>query len=147
MGDYRRNPFYFEITIAVLWASTLMDNHVPLSLYDPITKPNVDLFWEGYYMINVKQNDYVKVYCLYLLLIQYQETRSPPTRNEDCQTLTVECHHDHVRYLPSQRFSTSIIPDWFSHNEYGDSLIKVPVQKTLKEERIMYATFLTMTPL
>ena len=29
----------FEIMIVVWWPSTLIDNHIPLSLYDPIMKP------------------------------------------------------------------------------------------------------------
>ena len=29
----------FEIIIVVWWASRMMDNHIPLSLCDPITKP------------------------------------------------------------------------------------------------------------
>ena len=35
-----------------------------------------------------------------LLLIQCQETRSLPTRNEVCQALTGKRHLDPIRYLP-----------------------------------------------
>ena len=35
-----------------------------------------------------------------LLLIQYQETKALPTRNEVCQALTGKRHLDPIRYLP-----------------------------------------------
>ena len=48
-----------------------MDNHIPLSLYDPITK-HVDCYRTLTCFgkdINVKRNDYIKGYCLYALEI------------------------------------------------------------------------------
>ena len=97
MGDYGRNPFYFRDYDVVRWASILMGNHIPLSheanqyvyCYRTLTCFRMD--------INVKRNI---IPCTSLLLIQYQETRSLPTRNEVCQTLIGDRHHDNVRYLP-----------------------------------------------
>ena len=143
MGDYRRKAFYFRDYDCSSVAFYVDAQSYPSQPLRPNYEDNqhVDCyrmlacFWKD---INVKRNDYCKGYCLYVLEIDPYYSFNIK-RQGHCLALSLPKPYCRASpcscMLPSQRFSTLIIQDQSSQDEYDDSLIK----KNLKKN----ATFLS----